>query len=555
MRSSYCSVAVLALALAAGPGLAQTATEARTAGFTVFVQGVSVGVEKVTVTRSPQGITITGEERIGPPIRLTTSRAEVRYTPDWQPLGCVIEGRLKDDAIAIRASVSGAHVTSDYRQGEKSASRTDQVPVNIVLLPNVFFGSYEALAARLAGARAGDRIDIYVPPVAAAVVTVKGVADDRVRTPAGPVEIRRYELQIDGPEGPIGVELWANREGHLLRLSLPSQAFDLIRTDLASVASRREPIARPNDESVQIPANGFSLTGTLSKPAAGRREDARLPAVVLVSGSASTDRDEVLAGIPVFGQLASALADAGYVVLRYDKRGVGQSGGRAENTTVQDYAEDAIAAVKFLERRDDVDRRRIAMVGYGEGGAVAAVAASRSGAIHALVLVAAPGATGSLFVLEQQQHLLDLMKVSDAERRAKIEQQKRLHEAVLTGRGLDALPDDLRRSADTPWFRSFLSFDPSQVIRKCDQPILILQGTMDREVAPVNADRLEAIARSRKGRAGQAVRLVRLAGLNHLLVPAPTGELDEYDHLAAGAISPEVAAAVDAWLKDVMGTR
>ena len=274
-----------------------------------------------------------------------------------------------------------------------------------------------------------------------------------------------------------------------------------------------------------------------------------------MSGSAPTDREEMLAGVPIFGQLASALADAGFVVVRYDKRGVGQSGGRIENTTLGDYADDAIAAVKFLERRRDVDRRRIALLGYGEGGAVASVAASREGAVAALVLVAAPGTTGDAYVLERQEHLLGLMKIPDAERRAKIELQKRLQQAVLTGQGLDALPADLRRQADTPWFRSFLAFDPAKVIKKCDQPILIVQGGLDREVAPANADRLETIARARKGRAGRAVKVVKLPALNHLLIPAPTGEMDEYDHLTSRAIAPEVGAAIGAWLNDMMGAR
>ena len=47
------------------------------------------------------------------------------------------------------------------------------------------------------------------------------------------------------------------------------------------------------------------------------------------TGSSTTDRDQTVSGIAVFGLLATPLADAGYYVLRYDKRGIGQSGGRA----------------------------------------------------------------------------------------------------------------------------------------------------------------------------------------------------------------------------------
>ena len=62
-----------------------------------------------------------------------------------------------------------------------------------------------------------------------------------------------------------------------------------------------------------------------------------------------------MAGIPLFAQLAGQLAERDFVVLRYDKRGVGKSGGRIERVTLDDYAEDAIAAVKWLAKRKDVD--------------------------------------------------------------------------------------------------------------------------------------------------------------------------------------------------------
>ncbi len=555
MRSAHCTVALLALALLAAPGHAQTAPAARPADFTVFFQGNAVGAEQVTVARTPQGITITGTERTGPPIGLVARRAEIRYTPDWRPLECVVDGSVRNQEILIRSKVNGTTVETDYSEGGKPGHKTDQIAADALLLPNIFFGGYEALAARLAGTKVGDRLSAYVPPQSSTTISVTGISDDRVRTQDGLVQVRRYTLEFSNPKRPVGVELWTDPGNRLLRFSVPAQGFDVIRSDLASITSRREPISRPNDQQVNIPANGFSLTGTLSQPESKGGKPARLPAIVLVSGSAPTDRDETIAGIPLFGQLASALAEAGFVVLRYDKRGVGQSGGRIENTTVGDYAEDVLAAVKFLQRRPEVDRRRIALIGFGEGGAIAMEAASHGRGVAALVLVNAPGVGGGAFMLEQQQRLLDVMKASDADRRAKIALQQQLQRAALTGRGIDALPPDLRRVAETPWLRSYLAFDPQKTLKKCGQPVLIVQSGRDREVAPGNADRLEAIARARKGRAGQEVTVVRLSGLNHLLVPAPTGEVDEYDHLPDKTISPDVVRAIDTWLNENMRDR
>ena len=60
------------------------------------------------------------------------------------------------------------------------------------------------------------------------------------------------------------------------------------------------------------------------------------------------------------------------------------------------------------------------------------------------------------------------------------------------------MPDDVRRQADTPWFRSFLAFDPAKVMSDVRQPILIVQGERDKQVPPQHADKLGELARARK---------------------------------------------------------
>ena len=400
--------------------------------------------------------------------------------------------------------------------------------------------------------RSAIELAAFVPPQLTATLTVRSITDDRVRTQSQVLQFRRYELGLVTAKNSAQIEMWADASGRMLRLTVLDQAFDIVRADIASITSRREQAARPNDETVSIPALGFSLMGTLSQPASKPSPTFRFPALVLVGGSEPIDREESVAGVPVFGQLASALADAGFIVVRYDKRGVGQSGGRADTANLSDYADDAGAVVDFLKRRKDVDPARIAMLGYGEGGAVASVAASRGGNIAALVLVASPGVTGGALALEQQMLLLARMNTPEAERNAKLQLQQKLHLALITGTGLESIPADLRRRADTPWFRSFLVYDPAKVVRNVDQPILVVHGELDREILPVNADKLAAIAKARKGRAGEAVKLVKIPGINHLLVPAQTGETEEYGKLADRTISPSATSAIGAWLKEAL---
>ena len=220
----------------------------------------------------------------------------------------------------------------------------------------------------------------------------------------------------------------------------------------------------------------------------------------------------------------------------------------SKSATIEDYANDAREMVKYLNRRDDVDRDRIVVVGHSEGGWVSLLAASRERRIAALAMLAVPGTSGAELALEQQRTALDLMQTEDIERQEKVALQQHIQDAVLGKGPWDGIPENLRRQADTAWFRSFLEFEPAELIRKTRQPLLIVQGELDRQVLPHHADRLEELAGARTRRES-TVEVVRLPGINHLLVPAETGNVDEYSRLWNQTVSPDVVSALTGWIE------
>lgn len=542
--------ASLIVAVTASVAGAQQAPPApASARFQIFLRATQIGTEEVSLTRSATGWTIASSGRTGPPLDLVIRSLQLRYDADWRPLELTLDTTIRGQAFGVHITVNATTATTHINNAGQATDRADTIEPGAVFLPNPFFASYEAVAARLRTAPSGSVFQAYQGAPLPVTINVGDSETERIQTVARLIEARHTHITLTAAGTPeLPVDVWGDEAGRLLRVSVPTQSIEFVREDVASVATRRVPISRAGDEQVRIPANGFNLAGTLSKPSGAPA--ARHPAVVLVAGSGLQDRDESVAGIPVFGQLAGALADAGYMVLRYDKRGVGQSGGRIENAGLADYADDLRAAVKFLSTRKDVDGKRIMSAGHSEGGAVTLMEAARNDRIAAVLLLAAPGVSGTELILAQQKHALDRLSLSDADRQARIELQNRIHDAVITGKGWDALPAGLRRQVDNPEFQSILMFDPATVMPKVRQPVLIVQGLLDTQVDPANADGLDRLARARKRAA--PVEVVKIPGVNHLFVPAATGEVSEYATLREKQISPALPAAMVAFLQKTL---
>jgi dipeptidyl aminopeptidase/acylaminoacyl peptidase len=556
--SRHCTGVALAASIALGlSGPAAAQQEDGPAIFRVFLRGTAVGNQQVLVRHTAAGWTLTGSGHLGPPLDLTTKRLELTYDEAWRPLELTVDASTKGATISIHTTFSGTRAQSEVNQSGVVTRKTDTVAADTLVLPNLFFGSYEALALRLASIPDGGSFKAYVAPQAEITVKQNARSSQRIETAKRVVDVRTYALTFQNPGAPIDATIWTDEAGRLVRFEVSAQSLLVVREDFASVASRAQVMSRAGDLSISIPANGFNLAGTLSQPSGSPPAalKGRYPAVVLVTGSGPADRDETVAGIPIFAQLAGTLADAGYYVLRYDKRGVGQSGGRPESATLDDYAEDVLAAVKFLRERKDVDRRHIALVGHSEGAWTALIAAGREHDIAALVMVAGPSGSGADLVLEQQQYLLNRSALSPADRQAKIDLQKRIQAAVLGKGDWMGIPMPLRQQADTAWFRSFLAFSPATLMPKVKQPILIVQGDLDRQVNPYHADKLAALARARKKTPAERVEVAHFDGVNHLLIPAKTGDIEEYAHLPTKVIDPRVAEKIVAWLGSAMAPR
>jgi dipeptidyl aminopeptidase/acylaminoacyl peptidase len=81
-------------------------------------------------------------------------------------------------------------------------------------------------------------------------------------------------------------------------------------------------------------------------------------------------------------------------------------------------------------------------------------------------------------------------------------------------------------------------------MRKVRQPVLILQGELDRQVTADQATLLDQAARE-SGNKNVTLRI--FPKLNHLFLPATTGAVSEYQTLTTTVVPKDVLETLAAW--------
>ena len=329
-------------------------------------------------------------------------------------------------------------------------------------------------------------------------------------------------------------------------------------------------------EDVQVTSGPIRLAGTLTLPPGTGPH----PAVVLITGSGPQNRDEDVFGMPVFRLLADHLTRAGIAVLRSDDRGVGGSTGNVGQSTSADFADDALAQVRLLKGRHDIDPKRIGLLGHSEGGIVAPMAANRSTDVAFVVLLSGPGLTGEQIMLAQNELVGRASGVPEEQIRKNGALQRKMFAAVRSGEGLDAVTTEVRaltrealerlpeaqrkamgdldaaaaRTAEqqmaglkSTWFRYFLSYDPAPALEKLTCPVLAVFGERDTQVpAGPNREAMEA-AFKRGGHRDHTI--VVIPGANHLYQASVTGGPAEYATLKKEFV-PGFAETIAKWIAD-----
>jgi dipeptidyl aminopeptidase/acylaminoacyl peptidase len=118
------------------------------------------------------------------------------------------------------------------------------------------------------------------------------------------------------------------------------------------------------ETAVTIPSAGLKLSGVVHVPDDVRPGERRPAFMVLHGFGSNKSSSNTMEPTRILNRM-------GYVVLRFDMRGCGESEGERGNLICLEQVEDTSNALTFLTKHPAVDPNRIAVVGSSFGGAVA----------------------------------------------------------------------------------------------------------------------------------------------------------------------------------------
>jgi len=313
---------------------------------------------------------------------------------------------------------------------------------------------------------------------------------------------------------------------------------------------------------------GITLKGTITKP----KGMGPFPAVVLVSGSGKQNKNAEIFGHKPFWVIADYLTRNGIVVLRYDERGAGHSGGVFETATSFDFKNDATVALQHLKKYPFVNQLKSGVIGHSEGGMIAWMMAAEEKGVGFIISLAGPVVPIPELMMQQTQ---DVLKSSGASAEL-IEEQgninKIIYEVFKETDDYRQLKKNLSTAVEnywrdqhetdsvnevelqhlekaygqmvTPWFYSFLKFDPKPYILQTSIPALAVFGGKDVQVnGEINYAALEALKKVN-------IDMKLYPMLNHLFQKAESGAISEYANLQE-TFNEEVMKDLVAWIESL----
>ena len=308
-----------------------------------------------------------------------------------------------------------------------------------------------------------------------------------------------------------------------------------------------------DEEEVKFNNGNVTIAGTLSLPLT----KGPYPAVILILGSDGGGRTK---GLPQF------FAKHGIAALSYDKRGSGASSGSLTGATISDMAGDASAGIEFLQKRPDIDPRKVGVWAISQGGWMAPVVATRTPNVAFMILHAGPAVSPRLQSRMELEKTFPAFGRGPDQIKEAVAYQNLYFDAMNNDEAYDKLqaayeearargvrwvwnpgPKERLRSN---WTRPNLDFDPVPFLEKVRCPVIAFFGEKDVLVPPDGNVAIMEAALKKNGNKDVTIKV--LPGVNHNFELPGMGT---YGFQSSGKTPPGYYDVMIPWLKKRVNVR
>ena len=273
-------------------------------------------------------------------------------------------------------------------------------------------------------------------------------------------------------------------------------------------------------KSVKFANRDLNLNGQLYIP----NGKGPFPAVIFTHGSGDSGVDNKRYILE-----AEYFAKHGILSMVYDKRGYGKSEGDWRLANYEDLAQDALAAVKLLTRKKQVDTSKIGLRGISQSGWVLPIVAKLSKEVDFLILISPPGVTtAEQIIYDVRTDVEDLgYKPDDVEQAIEVIESGMTYAKTLSNwaRHQDILEKYKDKKwidvASGPpvedhwlwrWVNPVLDFDAVPLVHETKAAVLVILGEKDRVIpAQVAGYRF----RKALGKRAEAYKVVYFSNAGH----------------------------------------
>jgi len=260
----------------------------------------------------------------------------------------------------------------------------------------------------------------------------------------------------------------------LVGIEFPEKRIKITRTFSPKDISAKQFVLKSDvytEKEIKFSDKKAALAGTLTIP----KNEGLHPAVLLIGGTEDSDRQEQ----GLFTCLADTLGKNGFLVMRFDRRGIGSSNGDSKSSTDSEGANDAKSALNYLLGRKDIDPQLITVVGHGKGAFYAVKIASETKIVRSLILLS------PLIVLGGQTDL-NFDNLNEMATKRKWDEQYLKLAIKSRMETIEKVKSSKNNWAPILRIRCFLrklkenmEENPIDIIRKVECPVLILHGKED----------------------------------------------------------------------------